>query len=270
MPSPIAFAGTVPNNYDRYLGPVLFEPFARDLAQRLKKHKIRRLLEIACGTGRVTRHLLNLVPVEGELVATDLNKDMISLASSEIKAEQITWKVADALNLHFENESFDHVVCQFGVMFFPDKLRAFAEAFRVLQKGGRYVFNSWDSLENNPRIRIMKQVLDEVLGNEAPDFLEKGPHSFFDVHVIRELLEKAGFAEVNIETLHIESEYDNAADFMKGFVDGSPLASYLDSLDREVRETIRRRLTEEALLQEAVYGKKVPCQAFVVEAIKPY
>src|SRR6476661_6264867 len=146
MSSLTAFAGSVPANYDRYLGPLLFEPYALDLVERLKNDQLKQVLEIACGTGRVTRHLTKLVEADGRLVASDLNPDMIAQAKTQLTGERVQWQVADAQQLPFDANSFDHVICQFGVMFFPDKPAAFREAYRVMQPGGKYIFSVWDNM----------------------------------------------------------------------------------------------------------------------------
>jgi len=269
MMSATAFSGNVPGNYDQYMGPVFFEPYALDLITRLKKDRISRVLEIACGTGRVTRHLLELIPPDGRLVATDLNEDMIRHAGLKLKSRKLSWKRADAQNLPFENESFDHVICQFGVMFFPDKARAFAEAFRVLEKGGKFIFNTWDSMEQNPRITFMGRVMEAFLGNEAPDFMKKGPFSFFERETIETLMKEAGFVEVRTDIAVLTTEYHDANGFMKGFIDGSPLASYLSRFSKELQDSIRQGLVEAAIEEEKEYGKKVPCRAIVAEGKKP-
>ena len=180
MSSIALFAGSVPANYDKYLGPILFEPYALDLTERLRKEKVEHVLELACGTGRVTRHLVDLIPEHGSLIAADLNLGMLEVAKSKIQSDKILWIVANAQDLPFYNGQFDHMVCQFGVMFFPDKEGSFREAHRVLKAGGKYIFNTWESVEKNPRIDLMWKVMYEVFGSESPDFLQKGPHSYYD------------------------------------------------------------------------------------------
>ena len=129
MASIAAFTGSIPGNYDKYLGPVLFEPYALDLRDRLKKESLKNVLELACGTGRVTRHLVSLLPADGKLIASDLNPDMMAVAKTRVSDERVKWLAADAQALPFANDSFDHIVCQFGIMFFPDKGKALSEAF---------------------------------------------------------------------------------------------------------------------------------------------
>lgn len=268
MASIALFAGSVPANYDKYLGPILFEPYALDLVERLKNEKPEHVLELACGTGRVTRHLVELIPEDGSLVATDLNAGMIEVAKSKIQNEKILWTVADAQDLSFYNGQFDHVVCQFGVMFFPDKEKSFKETHRVLKAGGKYIFNTWESVEKNPRIDLMWKVMYEVFGNETPDFLQKGPHSFFDEAEIERLLINAGFKNVKIETVAKTPSYGQPDDLVKGFMEGSPLANYLSEKSEDMKTIFRKRLQEEMNESDKIFGNKVPILALVIEATK--
>jgi ubiquinone/menaquinone biosynthesis C-methylase UbiE len=268
MASIALFAGAIPANYDKYLGPILFEPYAVDLAERLQKDKVKHLLELACGTGRVTKHLAGLIPDDGSLTATDLNPGMLEIAQSKLRDDKIQWKIADAQNMEFSDAQFDHIVCQFGVMFFPDKEKSFREASRVLKDGGKYVFNTWESVENNPRIDLMWKVIYEVFGNESPDFFQKGPHSFFDKKEIEQLLIRAGFKNVRIETVAKTTKYNQPDDLIKGFIDGSPLTNFLKDKDEQLQKSLRRRLQKELNEQDKVFGNAVPCLALVVEATK--
>jgi ubiquinone/menaquinone biosynthesis C-methylase UbiE len=212
MASIALFAGAIPANYDKYLGPILFEPYAVDLIDRLKNDKVEHVLELACGTGRVTKHLVDLIPDDGSLIATDLNPGMHEIAQSKIKNEKILWQIADAQDLPFYNGQFDHVICQFGVMFFPDKEKSFKEVHRVLQPGGKYIFNTWERVEKNPRIDTMWKIIYEVFGKESPDFLQKGPHSFYDKNEIEQLLLNAGFKNIRIDTVAKTPKYNQPDD----------------------------------------------------------
>src|SRR5260370_36908487 len=147
----VLFQGAVPENYDRYLGPVIFEPWAEDLVLRLADKKYERVLEIACGTGIVTRRLRNALPPTTEIVASDLNPDMFEFAKPKFKKdENVIWQQADASDLPFPKCSFDAAVCQFGVMFVPDKAAAMRECYRVLCSGGVFPFDGWASFEWKP------------------------------------------------------------------------------------------------------------------------
>ncbi len=150
-----AFVGSIPENYDRYLGPVLFDPYAADLVSRLNVSADASVLELACGTGIVTRRLRDRLGSEVRLIATDLNDAMLSYAARKFKPEDaIEWKQADAADLPFADQSFDAVVCQFGLMFVPDKERALSETYRVLKPGGTFLFNVWDAIEYNELAHI--------------------------------------------------------------------------------------------------------------------
>jgi len=268
MASMALFSGAVPANYDKYLGPMLFEPYALDLVERLRRDKVKHVLELACGTGRVTRHLVDIIPEDGRLTATDLNPGMMEIARSKIQNEKVQWQLADAQNLPFENDSFDHMVCQFGVMFFPDKEKSFREAKRVLKQGGVYFFNTWETVEKNPRIDVMWKVIYEVFGKDAPDFLQKGPHSFYDKNEIERLLLNAGFKNVRIETVAKTAKYNQPDDLIIGFADGSPLSNYLGEKEEQVQMSFRKRLLEALSEQDKVLGNSVPSLALVVEATK--
>ena len=268
MASITLFAGSVPVNYDKYLGPVLFEPYALDLVERLKNDKMKHLLELACGTGRVTRHLVNLIPDGGSFVATDLNQGMLDVAKAKLQSEKIEWKVGDAQNLPFDDGQFDHMVCQFGIMFFPDKEKSFREAHRVLKPGGKYIFNTWEAVERNPRIDTIWKVIYEVFGNESPDFFQKGPHSFYNKNEIQQLLLNAGFRKINIETVEKTPKYSGPDDLIIGFADGSPLANYLAEKDQEVQVNFRKRLRKELNEQDKILGNTVPSLALVIEVTR--
>jgi ubiquinone/menaquinone biosynthesis C-methylase UbiE len=145
------FAGSIPIIYEQYLGSLLFEPYAQDMAARLSDVTQGRILEVAAGTGIATRALAKALPPDVEIVATDLNQAMLDLAARRLQAPNVTWRQTDAQTLPFEDSSFDAVACQFGVMFFPDKLAAYREALRVLKPGGRFVFSVWNSRLELPR-----------------------------------------------------------------------------------------------------------------------
>lgn len=249
---PAIFSGEIPANYDHYLGPMLFEPFAVDMVGRLSHDHLKNVLELACGTGRLTRHVAAMIPDEGSLVATDLNAEMIKVAKSKVYSEKVVWQVADAQQLPFKDEVFDHVVCQFGVMFFEDKLKAFREVYRVLQRKGRFIFNTWDSLDRNLHSHVVQRVLKEVMQDEAPDFMETGPFSMYKEAEITRLVEEAGFSHVQIEPVHKKAFYENDEQIIRGFLYGSPLASFLNKLEEPVRERIREKVGQEVV---STFGK---------------
>ena len=238
------FSGSIPGNYDKYLGPYLFEPYAKDLAERLTNRECKMMLELACGTGRVTKYLLERLSTTGMLLATDLNDDMLAIAKSVVSDDRVEWQVLDAQELPFADNTFDHVICQYGVMFFPDKAKAFKEAHRVLATKGKYIFNVWGSLEDNPRAGLIQKVLNEVFKEDAPDFLERAPYGFYNSGLIKDMLLKAGFVNVSVETVRKEIEYGHADDPAKGYLTGTPINAFLQKKDEAVREHLFQQVRE--------------------------
>jgi ubiquinone/menaquinone biosynthesis C-methylase UbiE len=195
------FAGSIPENYDRYMVPLIFEPFAVDLAQRAASFSPNAVLEIAAGTGVVTRALAPKLSASASYIVTDLNQPMLDYAASRQAPDtRIKWRQADALALPFENAVFDLVCCQFGAMFFPDRSAAYREARRVLKPGGRFLFNVWDRIEENVFADEVTNALAKIFPNDPPRFLARTPHGYHDTALIRSELEEAGFSRVMIET----------------------------------------------------------------------
>ncbi|HKB07582.1 MAG TPA: methyltransferase domain-containing protein [Candidatus Polarisedimenticolia bacterium] len=219
------FIGSIPENYDRHLGPVLFEPYARDLARRLDLKAGGRVLEIACGTGIVTRHLLDRLPPKGRLVATDLNEPMIQHARGKMPdAKGIEWKQADACALPFEDASFDAVVCQFGLMFVPDKPAAMKEARRVLAPGGTCLLSTWDSLERNQFAKIAHETINSFFKSDPPTFYQV-PFSLDRKDELISLATNAGFKEIRVEPVSFEGTSVSARSLATGLVEGNPVGN---------------------------------------------
>lgn len=224
-----AFTGSIPALYDRYLGPLLFEPYAADLARRLGGLKAGRLLETAAGTGILTRALAAALPAGVALVATDLNQPMLDFAAGKSKAANVTWRQADALALPFEDGHFDAVVCQFGVMFFPDKSKAFREALRVLKPGGRFLFSVWDRIEENEVPHAIGDAVAAAFPQDPPGFLVRTPYGYYDTTAIGEALRAAGFARVETETVTKRGRAPSHRDPVMGFCQGSPLRAEIEA-----------------------------------------
>lgn len=236
-----SFSGNIPENYDRLLGPYLFEPYALDLAERLKKNLPNSILEIACGTGRLTSHLLNLLPGKGKLVATDISNAMLEVAKRKLHDKRITWLEADAQNIPFEDNSFDCVICQFGVMFFPDKKKAYSEAFRLLKSGGNFLFNTWASLQYNLRPSLINDVIEEVFQEKKLSFFEEGPFSYYDTQIIQNELQEAGFSKVVIEPVEKQITYNNEQEYINGFIDGTPISTFLSEKDPSIQKAFKEK-----------------------------
>ncbi len=195
------FAGSIPENYDRYMVPLIFEPFAADIARRAASFSPFAVLEVAAGTGIVTRALAPKLSPGASYVVTDLNQPMLDYAASRQPPDsRIQWRQADALALPFENAAFDLVCCQFGAMFFPDRTSGYREARRVLKPGGHFLFNVWDRIEENVFANDVTNALARTFPNDPPRFLARTPHGYHDTALICGELENAGFSRVVIET----------------------------------------------------------------------
>lgn len=153
-----SFGGPIPELYDRYLGPYIFEPYAKDIAARIKL-PVKQVLEVAAGTGRVTHHIAGCIGKDARLTATDINADMLAVARQRVNAPHIEWMTANAMELPFDDNYFDCVVCQFGYMFLNDRQKGFDEALRVLKPGGQFLFSTWDKVENNITAYISRQIV---------------------------------------------------------------------------------------------------------------
>lgn len=217
------FIGDIPRYYDEGLGPVIFADYAEMLARRAAGHQPARVLELAAGTGIASRLLRNYLPVTAELVVTDLNPPMLEVARAKFDpAEKVAFAQADALQLDYPDASFDQVVCQFGVMFFPDKVRSFGEVARVLRPGGRYVFNSWGSLAENPFAQLVQDVSDEMFPTDPPGFY-RVPFSYADPARTVADLEAGGLRNVTAEIIPIDKAVASWAVFARGIVFGNPI-----------------------------------------------
>jgi len=218
-----SFVGSIPEHYDRSLGPVVFIDFAADIARRVAACGPARVLETAAGTGIVTRQLRDLLPAGTRLTATDLNPPMLDVARGRFRAdESVDFRPADATTLPFPDDSFDAVVCQFGVMFFPEKDKSYREIHRVLTPGGRYLFNVWDGHRYNQFGRIAHEVAGGFFPADPPQFF-KVPFSYHQIDAIKESLIGAGFVDINIAILRLEKEIPDAALFARGLIYGNPI-----------------------------------------------
>ena len=224
------FAGSIPKFYDTYLVPLLFEPYAADLVNRLASRSLSRVLEVAAGTGVVTRALASVLPERVAIVATDLNQPMLDQASALGTTRPVEWRQADAMRLPFQDGTFDAVVCQFGVMFFPDKPQALSEARRVLRPGGVLVFNVWDRIEENEFADTVTAALASVFPEDPPRFLARTPHGYHERSRIEQDLVSSGFsAPPEIVTLTARSRAKSPRDPAIAFCQGTPLRNEIEA-----------------------------------------
>lgn len=226
-----SFRGSIPALYDQFLGPMIFAPYADDLASRLADIRLGRVLETATGTGVVTRALASVLP-EGVLIdATDFNQPMLDHASKQLPSTRVTWRQADAQKLPFPDDTFDAVVCQFGVMFFPDKSRAFSEAYRVLKPGGRFLFSVWDRIEENEFADIVVKAVAALFPLDPPVFLARTPHGHYDTTALEAPLRGIGFRMVTTETVARESASPDARSVAIGYCQGTPMRNEIEARD---------------------------------------
>ena len=226
-----AFSGSIASIYDDYLGPLIFEPYAQDLAIRLSALKAERVLETAAGTGIVTRALLRSLSGGASVVATDLNQPMLDRAAERVASDRVSWQKADAQALPFPDRAFDAVVCQFGVMFFPDKPKAYREARRVLKPSGHFIFNVWDSIEHNEFADLVTAAVADIFADDPPRFLARTPHGYHDKEAIIAELKNAGFRNVAAETVTRRSVAPNCRDPAIGYCQGTPLRNEIELRD---------------------------------------
>ena len=227
------FSHEIPKLYDRYAVPIFFEGYAEDIANRLAPYNPKVILEIASGTGAVTRALSSKFNSSTKIIATDINEDMRRYASTTKTKGSIEWKLADAMDLPFEDETFDAVVCQFGVMFFIDKIKGFSEVYRVLKKGGVFIFNVWGRLSENEFTYVVDESMKGIFRDNPPDFYSRIPFGYHNLKVINEDLVRSGF-NGKIETQNVEkrSIADSPMDVAISLCEGTPLRNEILSRDK--------------------------------------
>src|SRR6476619_396436 len=198
----VRFSGSVPANYEQYMVPLLFRPYAEVLAERARQFQPRRILETAAGTGVVTDALVRALP-QAEIVATDLNQAMLDVAATRVSSPNLSFRQADALDLPFADGGFDLVVCQFGIMFYPDKVKGNSEAHRVLRDGGHYLLAIWDDIARNRLSNLAHETMRGLFPDNPPMFMKRGPFSYHDPEWIERDLTAAGFHSVAIDTVEL-------------------------------------------------------------------
>jgi len=226
-----AFTDAVSAQYERYLVPLIFEPYAPIMAERIATTAgVTRVLEIAAGTGALTRALASRLPETVSIVATDLNQSMLDQAEATGTSRAVTWRQADAMQLPFADGEFDVVVCQFGVMFFPDKAKAFAEARRVLRPDGVFLFSVWDRIETNDFADDVTRALALMFPEDPPAFLRRTPHGYFDPQTIERDLNQGGFENPKeISTVPERSSAESAMVPAIAYCQGTPLRNEIEA-----------------------------------------
>ncbi|MEO8335094.1 MAG: class I SAM-dependent methyltransferase [bacterium] len=239
------FRDSIAKIYESHFVPLIFESYAVDVANRLATRPLTRVLEIAAGTGVVTRALASSLPPTVTIVATDLNQAMIDQAKAAGTSRPVAWRQADAMQLPFADESFDAVICQFGVMFFPDKAKAFAEVRRVLVPGGVFVFNVWDRIEENEFAGEATNALAGLFPDDSPRFMARTPHGYFDhAQIVHDLAEGGFSADATITTVAARSRAASARDAAVAFCLGSPLRNEIEARDASMLGTVLETVTE--------------------------
>ena len=262
-----AFSGSIPGLYDRCLGPLLFQPYAEEVARRAAGLNPKRILETAAGTGIVTAAMHQALP-DAVIVATDLNQAMLDVAAERICSDKVQFRAADALDLPFGDGEFDLVVCQFGIMFYPDRVRGNAEARRVLRKGGHYILAIWDSIDRNAGSEDLSNAVAALFPNNPPKFLDRTPFGYSDVAQIEKDLLTAGFTDIELETVERRSRAPSARDVAVGMVCGSPLRNEIEERDPAMLDAAVEAAAAALAQWEGPDGFDAPMSAHIVTATR--
>ncbi len=266
-PINVQFSGSIPRNYDDHLGPMFFEPFSELLAERIAALAPAAVLELACGTGRLTRHIARRLDKSARIVATDINPAMLDFAKQQLHHEGIEWNTVDAVALPYPDQSFDLVVAQFGVMFYSDRPQAFREALRVLRPGGRLLFTTWNRLDANPAAKATQAVVEKFFPIDPPAFYTI-PFAYHETMRIREEVLTAGFDRAQIELLEPQGDARTAVDAATGLLEGSPIHTAIVDRDPNLLPAMRTELEARLATLFEHSDLSVPLSAWAVEARK--
>lgn len=267
QPTAFVFDDAIAQTYDDYLGPFAFEPFAADLAGQATTAPAANVLELACGTGRVTRHLAAHLTPPAQLTATDLNPGMLAVAQRKILAPHVAWDVVDMTRIPYADEAFGLVVCQFGVMFAPDKPRVLREMHRVLVPGGRLLFNTWADVADNQLFALANAVAAAYFGSN-PGALAQGPFSMQDEAATRPLLARAGFGPVTVHAVQKSVSVESAERAASGFILDTPLLTAIQQRDPALLPEMLRTLAAKFSRHLSDHPLRSSLRAWVFEASK--
>jgi ubiquinone/menaquinone biosynthesis C-methylase UbiE len=263
----ITFSGSIPALYDRCMVPLVFAPYAEVMARKALSFQPARILETAAGTGVVTEALCRALP-DAQIIATDLNPPMLEEAARRVGSARATFQPADALALPFEDASFDLVVCQFGVMFYPDKVRGNSEARRVLRDGGHYLLAIWDKVERNLATEMAGRAVAALIPEGAGRFYERVPFRYHDKREIAADLRAAGFEDIEIETVSLVGRAASARDAAIALVQGTPMRADIEQIDPKLLEPATDAAASALAQFEGPDGFSAPMSAHVVTATR--
>ena len=261
----ISFSGAIPANYDEYLGPMFFEPYAIEVGKRIAALRPSSVLELACGTGRATKYLVDACAPGGKVTATDINPAMIDEARRKVPSDRVEWNTVDAMTLPYADSSFDALVCQFGIMFVPDRVQAYSEAHRVLKSGGTLLVSSWDGLEFNPIPQIAEKLLHEYFPNDTPQFYTI-PFAYNDKSVMRSELMQAGFSDITIERVNLEGTNRSVEAAAIGLLEGNPVNGEILARDPNALSVLKQRLGHDIAARFGQGEIVIPQQAWFMTA----
>lgn len=262
-----AFRHSTPELYDRYMSPLFFEPCARIVADFAVSFDAERILETAAGTGIVTRAMHQALP-KASIVATDLNEEMLAVAAKRLNGDQVSFQIANAQGLPFDDDSFDLVVCQFGIMFFPDRPKANGEAHRVLRSGGHYVVVTFDALDRNPVAKTVGDAVAELFPDDPPTYMENGPFCYTDPAELQADLLAGGFSKIEIQTLPARSRAAGAYEAALGICQGGPFRAEIEKRDPDGLERATNAAAEALRQYGGPSGLEAPMSAHFAIAIK--
>jgi len=262
----ISFGGSIPKIYDEVLGPVYFEPYAIDMATRVAALKPTSILETACGTGRVTLHLNQTNPA-ARFTATDINPDMLAIAKKKLDGKNVEFQQADATALPFPDNSFDCMVTQFGVMFYPDKVKGMTEALRVLKPGGTYFFSVWGKIEDNGMSATGREIVTHFFENDPPAFYNI-PYSMHNVEAVLAIIKQGGFSDVTHEVVTTECIAESAEQMSAGLVEGNPIANAIRERDPGAVDVLKAKVYKTLVQRFGDHPCKTSQRAIVFTAKK--